>query len=253
MIDHDEDGPGYRCERFGGKAEKPKLGPYPIHVSGMGSTRPSKERYADCPRFDAPLPSSTPRIVAVALIVLFGLVLFFTGPCSPSTAGAATWARIRWTNPPQVSDSVRCRRVLGVGDTSAVSLYGNTATLALKGPGTPDAVDSGYISISTANVVGPAAIRIVLQMHNGAGWSEPSNAVSIFYAARDTFYLGPPLEAPAWSRGPGIFGFTQEVGDDRFVNWRHAEVVQAAARARLCLIYGYACRRGARDSSWCAQ
>ncbi len=170
-------------------------------------------------------------------------------------ADAAVWATLRWTNPPQPVDTVRCLRVRAPGDTVSVSLYSSTSPLAAKLPGSPGQSDSAYLSVSQVNVVGPAAIRIHLAMHNGAGWSGPSNALSLFYAARDTFYLGPwgsTMPTACWWHGPGLFGYAQQFGDATWVDWRHAEVVQNGARAAICRIYGYCCRRGVRDTAWCS-
>ncbi len=170
-------------------------------------------------------------------------------------ADAAMWATLRWTNPPQPVDTLRCLRVHAPGDTASVSLYSSTSPLVAKLPGSPGQSDSAYLSVSVANVVGPAAIRIHLALHNGAGWSGPSNALSLFYAARDTLYLGPPgggLPGAGWWRGPGLFTYAQPIDDATWVDWRHAEIVQRANRAEICRTYGYACRRGVRDTAWCS-
>jgi hypothetical protein len=164
------------------------------------------------------------------------------------------FALLRWTNPPQVIDSLRFVQVKATGDTVAATTYSSTSPLVTKRAGASGARDSAWISLSVANVVGPAAIRLHVFTHGPAGWSGPSNALSLFYAARDTFYLGPPgggLATEGWWRGPRLCSYSQELGDATWADWRHQEVVQSAARAGLCRTYGYACRRGVRDTAWC--
>jgi len=173
----------------------------------------------------------------------------------PQVTLLAMWALLRWTNPPEPIDSLRLVQVKANGDTVAASLYATTSPAVLKRAGVSGAADSAWLSVSVANVVGPAAIRLHLLTHNSAGWSGPSNALSVFYAARDTFYLGPPgggLAGYGWWRGPRLCSYAQSLGDTSRVLWRHQEVVQNDARHRICLLYGYCCRRGVRDTAWCA-
>ena len=160
----------------------------------------------------------------------------------------AVFALLRWTNPPQPIDSVLCVQARAPGDTITRAIYASTSPLVAKRAGTSGAQDSAYISVSVANVVGPASYRLFVLTHGSGGWSAPSNAANCFYAARDTAYLGPN----GWERGPALLSFAQALGDPAWPSWQHQEVYQASALTRLCLIYHYACRRGVRDTLWCA-
>lgn len=199
-------------------------------------------------------PAQVVRWVGLAAIAMFVLLVVMAS-CQPQPAHAAMWAEVVWTNPLEPVDSLRAVQVRAPGDTVAMTIYELHDPVATKRLGAAGASDSARVSISTANIVGPAALRVVLFAHNGGGWSGPSNAVSLFYAARDTLYLGPPAgnqPNPDWWRGPGLFGYSQPLGDTSWPSWQHCEVAQASVRTRLCAIYGYACRRGVRDTIWCS-
>ena len=161
----------------------------------------------------------------------------------------AIWASLTWTNPAADIDALRLVQVRAPGDTVARTLY-ESGTLNLKLPGLAQQPDSAQVSVSTANYTA-GGIRLLLYTHNGAGWSGPSNPLTLFYAARDTTYLGPHVEgrgvSPDWWLGPGMFAYAQQAGDSTFVEWEHAERVQVRERATLCRNFGTWALRGAQQ------
>jgi hypothetical protein len=163
------------------------------------------------------------------------------------------WALLRWSNPAGPIDSVRAVQVNAPGETLARFIYSAVSPLTPKRAGTSGAPDSAWLAVSTANIVGPAAIRLHLYAHNGAGWSPPSNALSLFYGAKDTLYAGPGgnMPAPGWWRGPGLFGYAQAPGDATWPGWTHQELLQRTSAAAICRAYHYVALRGVRDSTLC--
>lgn len=188
------------------------------------------------------------RFWLAVLVLVLGLG-FVSALLSPERADGAAWVRLRWTNPEQLVDSLQLLQVRAPRDTIARALYASPGG-ASKRPGIPAALDSGYVSVSTANLVS-GGTRLLLRTRNGRGWSEPSNAVTVFYAARDTVYHG-PVHAGAYGAtrawlGPGVLAVAQTLGDTAWVAWEHQEMTQQRWRSRLCALFGYWALRGARQ------
>lgn len=162
----------------------------------------------------------------------------------------ATFARLVWTNPDESFDAIRARQINSPGDTVARTIYANAAApLVVKLPGTPGAADTAFISVSAANIV-RGVTRLIVETRNSAGWSQPSSPASGLWGARDTtYYVMPGMRSP--QRGPALLTFSQALGDTSFVWFESQEQIQAENKARLCEIFGYACRRGVRDTAWC--
>ena len=198
-------------------------------------------------------------VLALVLIATFGSVLL-DASCAPRPASAARWVRLAFTAPADSVDGVpgssrvqryELQRMYAGQEWAPARLYravGDTSDPTPAAPGSPETL---LVSVSEAEWVwrsGGTALR--LRSLDGSG-NASRWAILAVAVAPDTTWSTRGTAPIARSRLNGVPAFAAAAADTGSVWLEHFETTQERARARICELYGFACRRGVRDTAWC--